>query len=85
MLVLETQSKLAGTILAGSYGIRLEVPLSEALRNIHTRGCLPSLYRLLDSANAFVREEAVGGFSLFLFGSAPLNDLIGGIPNSTGQ
>ena len=45
---------------------------------------MPSLHRLLDSADAFVREEAVGGFSLFLFGSAPLNDLNGGIPNGRG-
>jgi hypothetical protein len=67
-------ARALGTILTSSYGIRLEAPLSMALRNIHTKECLPSLYRLLDSANAFVREEAVGGFSLFLLGAAPLND-----------
>lgn len=70
-------ARALGTILNSSYGIRLEVPLSVALRNIHTRECLPSLYRLLDSVSAFVREEAVGGFSLFLLGAAPLNDITG--------
>jgi hypothetical protein len=70
-----TGARVLSKILTGSYGATLEVPVSVALRSIHTRDSLPSLCGLLDSTNAFVREEAVGGFSLFLLGAGPLNDL----------
>jgi hypothetical protein len=67
-------ARALGKILAGSYGATLEVPVSIAIRSIHSRESLPSLHRLLDSNNEDVRQEAVGGFSLFLLGAAPLND-----------